>query len=292
VSELYVATDPDGLERRAGTGFAWPLPYLETRPCMPGQQVDHDVVLLEPRGLLGRLDEHIWRAEPLAGDDTDAAMAAVYAERRDAPGLEHHIGARLLEPTAWDGFMAAGFALDCAGHVVGNAGGVTIADGTSLSDALGAARTWLESAEGREGLAKLHDIAIGRRLRREEKAIEGAAGKLAAADASADADSEKDAAWAAVAAARDALLAAIEAVQHALIPRGREREARQFEAAEHGEHPDTEKWLPFWIAADEAAERARQAATDAGGEDAGAAEAEWQAARLGELLLTPLPDED
>jgi hypothetical protein len=292
VSELYVATDPDGLERRAGTGLAWPLPYLETRPFMPGHPVGHDVVLLEPRGLLGRLDERIWRAEPLAGQ-ADAAMAAVYAVREDAPGLQHHVGARLLEPTAWDGFMAAGFALDCAEHVVGNAAGVKLSDGTPLADALHEVRSWLESAGGPEGRAgKLHEIAVAHRLRREEKAIEGAVAQVAAAEASADVDREQDPTWAAVAAARDALLAAVEAVQHALMPRRREREARHFEATEHGEHSDAEKWLPFWIAADDAAERARQAAADAGGADAAAAEADWQAARLAERLRTPLPEDD
>jgi hypothetical protein len=295
VSELYVATDPEGLERRAGTQMVWPLPYLEARPFMPGRPVDHDVVLLEPRGLLGLLDECIWRAEPLAGaaGGADAAMAAVYAERRDAPGLEHHVGARLLEPTAWDGFMAAGFALDCAERVVANAAGVSLPDGTSLADALGEVRSWLDSAEGKDGrVGKLHEIAIAHRLHREEKVIEGAAAKLAEADAGAHLDTEKDPVWTAVAAARDALLAAVEAVQHAVRPRHREREARHFEESEHGEHSDTEKWLPFWIAADDAAERARQAAADAGGDEAGAAETEWQAARLAALLLTPVPEED
>jgi hypothetical protein len=288
--ELYVATDPEGLERRAGTEFVWPLPYLEVSPCMPGKPVEHEMALCEPSGLLGRLDECIWRAEPLAGEK-DAAVAAAYSVRPEAIGVQHHVGARLLEPTAWDGFMAAGFALDCAEHVMANAADVTLSDGTRLADALHEVRAWLESAEGHESrLGKLHDIAIAHRIHREEKALEDAAATLAAKDERAHVDTASDPVWTAVAAARDALLAAVEAVQHAVRPRHREREARHYEATDHAGDEMTERWIPFWIAADDAAERARQAAVDAGGEDAGYAELEWQAARLGALLLTPLPE--
>jgi hypothetical protein len=291
VADLYVATDPEGRERRAGTDFVWPLPHVVGNSAMAGEPVDADVVLYEPRGLLGRLDERVWLAA--AREGFDAAMAAVYAAA-DTPASEtgrlHVTGARLLAPTGWDGFMAAGFALDCAEHAMGAAADVALPDGMTLGAALDHVREWLADAEAHEGHGgKLHDLALGRRLRREGNAIGDAASKLAEADLTAHVDALEDPIWTAVEAARDAVLAAVEAVQHALFPRLREREAHHYEAADEPHHADPAadsrvSFVPSWIAADDAAELARQAAGDAGGDAGATAELDWQAGRLAELL--------
>lgn len=289
MAELYVATDPEGRERRAGGKTVWPLPYQLVNTMTPGDTVHAEVVLCEPLGLLGRLDERIWHAAPV--QDFDAAMAAVYAhstERVDEPGRLYVVGARLVSPTGWDGFMAADFALDCAEHVLGAAADVALPDGTKLSEALAHVRGWLQAAESADGPGgKLHDLAISRRLRREGRAIGEAAAQLAEDDVRAQVEALDDPVWTTLEAARDAVLAAVEAVQHALLPRLREREAHRYEEAEH-QHPETGgarlSFVPSWVAADDAAELARRAAADAGGHDAADTEQHWQAERLGERL--------
>lgn len=292
MTELYVATDSEGMERRAGTGVVWPLPHLLVNTMTAGDPVDAEVVLCEPLGLLGGLDERIWRAAP--AQSHDAAMAAVYAHSTagaDEPGRLHVIGAQLLAPTGWDGFVAAGLALDCAEHVMGDAAGVALPDGTKLADAIAQVRSWLHSAEETEGpFGKLHDLALGRRLRREGRAIAGAAARLAAEDVEAHVDALDDPVWTALEAARDAVLAAVEAVQHAVFPRLHEREAHHYEEEHPPDQPvdpaEQASFVPSWIAADDAAELARRAAADAGGEEAAGAELAWQAERLGQLLAS------
>jgi hypothetical protein len=182
--------------------------------------------------------------------------------------------------------VGAGFALDCAEHVLGAASGVTLPDGTPLGEALAQVRAWLASAEAQAGpLGKLRDLALGWRLRREGKSIGDAAFDAWVAATGADVDAFEDPTWTAVAAARDAALAAVEAVQHAVFPHLSEFEAHRYQTVERHvvapippahEHPPS-SWVPWWVATADAAERARLA----GGED----ELDWQAARLESLLL-------
>jgi hypothetical protein len=289
MAELYVATDPEGRERRVSSSLVWPLPHLVGSTMTPGERLDAEAVLCEPIGLLGRLDERIWRADSPKG--FDATVAAAYAHG-DQPGDElgrHHVrGARIVAPTGWDGFVAASFAIDCAEHVLGNAAGVALPDGTKLGDALEQVRAWLQSAEETGG--KLHDLAIGRRLRREGRAIGEAAAVLQAEDARSHVAALDDAVWTTLEAARDAVLAAVEAVQHAVLPRLREREAHHYEESARAHEPETGggqlSFVPAWIAADDSAELARRAAADANGQQAAATELQWQADHLAALLTS------
>jgi hypothetical protein len=98
------------------------------------------------------------------------------------------------------------------------------------------------------------------------------------------------------------VLAAVEAVRHVAFPFLVDRETRRYEA--HEEHKVAEvdqvdtpwgrfavggagpKYAPSWVAARDAAERSRQAATDLSGPTVGQAERTWQIARLKERLGT------
>jgi hypothetical protein len=289
VAELYVATDEEGRQAHLDPPVIWPLPARDGDVVVPGGALTGDLVLSEPGDLLGKLDSHVHVAEP-TGAEAPAAGAG---------GGAHHVGsARLVSTTPWDGYMAAGFALDCAEHVLGEAGEVALPDGTPLRAALVRVRQWLASAEGDDGpTGRIRELALAWRMRRQGKAIGDAAFATYAADLAAEVDAMEDPVWTAVAAARDAALAAVEAVQHARMPVVSTIESGSYEAVErhvdqgggiHRHAPAS--WVPFWVAADDAAERARQAAGASGGEEAAAAERAWQAGRLGELLRGEGPD--
>lgn len=305
MAELYVATDAGGREWRGAVPTTWPLP-----DGGPGEPLAGDLALYTSRALLGRLDERIHRAEaldPVSGRDEEGPGGAGPGDA----GIVRASRASLVETTPWDGFAAAELALDCAEHVLGEAAGKSLPDGTPLSEALARVRDWLSSSEERDDgpLDRLRDLALCWRLRREGRAIGDVAFQQAVEDIGADLDTLDDPTWTAIAAARDAVLAAVEAVQHAVFPRLSSYEAHRYEERERdmivgsgavasplsaadpivvraGPRPS---WVPAWIAADDAAERARQAAGDAGGPEAEAAELQWQAARLAEILGQPRP---
>jgi hypothetical protein len=290
-AQLYVPTDSGGAQWTDSDLLHWPLPDAgedghapeapdRAPPSGAGAELEGDLVLYSAPGLLGRLDERIFKAEALDGADGDTE---VHASR-----------ARLLAVTAWDGFVAADFALDCAAHVVGAAADAALPDGTSLGDVLERCRTWLDEAgDSESGFGhRVRQLAICRRLRRTGKELGDLAFSKAAGDIGADVDSLDDPEWTAIASARDAVLAAVEAVQHAALPFVTEIESRRYEhllregvAREVGSRTRAHlAWVPFWIAADDAAERARQAALDTGGPDGAVGELDWQGGRLVELL--------
>lgn len=285
MAQWYVATDEDGRQVHVDPAVTWPLPVVEDGEAVPGEAVTGDLVLRAPRALLGELDRYVHLAEALGA----------------APGAPGEDGtwvvpaARLLATTGWDGPMAARFALDCAEHVLGDAGDLKLADGTPLSEALGKVREWLASAEADTGFTgRIRDLAIAWRMRRQGKAIGDVAFAAWTADLAAEVEAMDDPIWTAVAAARDAALAAVEAVQHARLPLLAAIEGEGYEAVErsvdqskglHRHAPAS--WVPYWVAAEDAAERARQAAAAAGGPELGAAELEWQGERLAVLLAGP-----
>jgi hypothetical protein len=271
----------------------WPLPggsadadaadpgtSAETAPDGAGAELEGDLILYSATGLLGHLDERIFKAEALESGNGDTEV--------------HATRGRLLAPTAWDGFVAAGFALDCAKHVIGSAADAALPDGTSLGDVLERCRRWLDEASDSEsGFGhRVRQLAICRRLRRTGKELGDLAFTKAAGDRGADVDSLDDPEWTSIASARDAVLAAVEAVQHAAMPFVTDFESRRYEhllregvAREVGTRTRSHlAWVPYWVAADDAAERARQAALDNGGADGAVGELDWQAGRLVELL--------
>jgi hypothetical protein len=273
-TELYVPTDGGGKDEGLEEPVKWPLPGGDAAAPEPGEPAEGALALYQPAALLGRLNSRIWVGEVL-----DSAGA-------DAPeqGVVHAAQARLLAPAAWDGFAAAGFAIDCAFHVLGAAGDVELPDGTPLGEALQRVRDWLSTAEADAGaLHRVRDLALVWRLRRQGKSIGDAAFEAFIADRAADVGALDDPVWAATAAARDAALAAVEAVQHAVFPHVTALEGSGYRATERhvdmppmGHEHAPSSWVPYWVATDDAAERARSA----GGDD----ELEWQADRLGEVL--------
>jgi hypothetical protein len=290
VAELYVATDEDGRQAHLDAAVHWPLPAQSADDVVPGAALTGQLTLFEPRALLGRLDRSIHLAEA-----TEPGAAGAGGD----DGTHVVPAARLVRTTPWDGYLAAGFALDCAEHVLGDAGDLPLPDGTPLRAALARVREWLTSAEADDGVTgRFRDLAVAWRVKRQGKAIGDVAFGAWTADLLAEVDAMEDPVWTAVAAARDAALAAVEAVQHAHMPVVATIESDSYEAV--GRHVDQggglhrhapTSWVPYWVATDDAAERARQAAGAAGGPDGAAAELEWQAARLVELLSGGGPDE-
>ena len=135
-----------------------------------------------------------------------------------------------------------------------------------------------------------------RRLRKDGDHIGSAAFVEAARAEGEDVDTFDDPVWVTLAAAQEAIFAAIEAVRHVASPSLAERDSRRFEAREESHLPKIEdfdtpwgrfplggagpKYPPGWAAAREAAERARQAVHDTAGADAAVVERAWQAAHL------------
>jgi hypothetical protein len=287
---LYVATNAEGRQLPMGDGAAdkWPLPAAEAGS--PGERIEADVLLLDAAGLIGHLDERIWVAEPLGG-----------TEPAEPGGSVRTSSARLLAPTPWDAIAAAAFALDCAGHIIGGSAGIALSGGKTVGEALADARQALEGREVAAGgpLARVRDLALLWRLRREGRSIGDAAFAELTKDTSAELEAMDDPVWTAIAAARDALLAAVEAVQHAVLPHVTEFEGSHYEEAERTAdvtpraivvfepmtvHRGRGSWVPAWVAADDAAERARQSAKEAGGPESEQAELAWQVSRLRSAL--------
>jgi phosphoglycolate phosphatase-like HAD superfamily hydrolase len=280
----FVPTDAEGVQRSGELSLRWPLP--ERRPdgsFAPGELVTPDVgrpvVLRDLDGLLEDLGERIFTAEAV-----------------------EKVGGRLLAETAWDLGAAARFALDCAERVVSDPAALKLASGPSLADVFAAARRYLdrEEAGGGDGLLqRMSRLAQARRLRRMGHDLAGIVMSLTVEDEREDLQALEDPEWDAAAAAREAVLSATEAIRHSAVPRLAELRSRSYEsersrtggAAEILSTPwgsfsmgNGAGFVPAWVAAQEAAERAREAIADAGGAEAGAAERLWQIDRLRSAL--------
>jgi hypothetical protein len=214
VSDRFVATDAEGEQHHGGDRRTWPLPVRDGDHFQPGGVVEPDEhgapVLLDAAELLEDLGECIFVAETV-----DEAGAA-----------------RLLRGTHWSEKVAALFALDCVEHVLAAVPGSAEADlpgGGTLGSIIASARDYLATGTGADGqrLGFISRIATARRLRREGAALGDAAFTAAVQDEGEDIDLEHDPAWETLAGARDAVLAAVEAVRHAAFPFLVEREPRR-----------------------------------------------------------------
>ena len=285
--DRFVATDSDGLQHHDGVHKKWPLPVREGDAWLPGDAVEPDEngkpVTLGASELLDELGERIFYAEPVG----DAGAA------------------RLVAATSWSELVAAMFALDCVEHVLEIVPGSADAElpgGGTLGAIIASARQYLLTGAGTDThrLGFVSRIAAARRLRHESTAIGDAAFTAAAQAEGLGMDIWSDPAWETLAAARDAVLAAVEAVRHVALPFLAERETRKYEALEERKAAEVDevdtpwgrfavgggglKYVPSWVSARDAAERSRQAATDLGGSQAGAAELAWQVDQLCERL--------
>ena len=286
MSDRFVAADADGRQHHEGYVRSWPLPVRKGDEWEPGGIVAPDEhgapVTFDASQLLEELGECIFVAE-LVGD----AGAA-----------------RLVRGTAWSETVAATFALDSVEHILGAVPGSADAElpgGGTLGAIIASTREYLTEGTGADGhkLGRIARMAATRRMRREGTTLSDAAFSAAAQDEGRDVDVMDDPAWDTLAAAHDAVLAAVEAVRHVAYPSLADRETRRYEAREEAgaikvDEVDTpwglfpvgggQKYAPSWAAARDAAERARQAAVDLSGPSAGEAERAWQAGRLVELL--------
>jgi hypothetical protein len=287
VFDRFVATDADGLQHHEGYRRRWPLPAREADGWRPGDVVEPDEhgipVVLDAGQLVDQLGECVFAAEP-AGQSG---------------------AARLVAGTSWSEKEATIFALDCVEHIlqiVPGSADAELPDGGTLGAIIASARQYLETGTGADThrLGFVSRIAAARRLRRESTAIGDAAFTAATQAEGQGVDILSDPAWETLAAARDAVLAAVEAVRHVAFPFLADRETRRYEA--HEEHKVAEvdqvdtpwgrfavggagpKYAPSWVAARDAAERSRQAAADLGGPAAGESERSWQIERLVERL--------
>ena len=286
--DLFVATDSDGLQHHEGYRRQWPLPVRHEDAWAPGEVVEPDdhgsPVLVDAVALLDQLGECIFVAETVG--DKGAA--------------------RLVAGTPWSEPVAASFALDCVAHVLEVVPGSADAElpgGGTLGEIIASAREYLADGAGTDTqrLGFVSRIAAARRLRRESTTI-GDAAFAAAVEAEGEGlDILSDPAWETLAAARDAVLAAVEAVRHVALPFLADRETRRYEAHEERkagadiDEIDTPwgryavggggpKYAPAWVSARDAAERSREAAADLEGSGAGETERSWQVGRLLELL--------
>lgn len=274
---LYVPTDASGTERVGDEALHWALPTLSEPGRLLGPE-GAKPVLYSLDQLLDVLGERVFVAEP------------------EPP--------RLVAETSWTIESAARFALDCAEHAVFDADELTLPSGSSLGDVIRAARQFVDRVAGESDastglLQRISRLAQARRLRHLGDEVADVARQLTLTDEEADLDALDDGAFSAVAAVRDAVLAAVETIRHVALPQLRESEEdryeRDAEVAVDVASPIYTPWgafiaggprgaAPAWVTAREAAERSRQAAAEAHGAEAGAAERAWQLARLAEAL--------
>ena len=287
--EIYlVPTDAEGAQRAGEDVTKWPLPVREPDGTLePGAAIEPQagtpIVLHDLDGLLDELGERIFLAEALE-EDSGAATRA-----------------RLVSETSWNLHEAARFALDCAEHVITAPDELRLPSGASLADILAEARARLDEEEqaGTGLLERISRLALARRLRHASDDVADLALLLTAEDEGEDLDALDDPHWTAVAAIRDAGLSAVEAIRHDALPRLFESENRRYEGDAGSVSPPSEivstPWgnfaaggwagvVPAFVAARDAAERARQAAADAGGQEAGEKERAWQRERLAAAL--------
>ncbi|MHB1986699.1 MAG: hypothetical protein ACYCSF_01750 [Acidimicrobiales bacterium] len=289
-SETYlVPTDADGTQHHGEEITQWPLPQpVAGGGWQPGEFLEPamgvPIVLRNLDGLLDDLGERIFLAEIVT-----------------AAAPDEHESVRLTAESGWTLFGAARFALDCAEHVVSEPAALLLPSGASLADVFAEARRYLSRDDGAgTGLLQaLSRVALARRLRHLGDEVADLALGLTIEDESAEADVLDDPVWAAVASTRDSVLSAVEAIRHDAFPRLFEGQNSRYESDANAIDPLPEvvstPWgnfvggrragiVPAWVAARDAAERARQAMSETGGVGAEEAERAWQRRHLAAAL--------
>ena len=216
---LYVATDANGIEHSAAGKVAWKLPVGGISKLT---DLGHPLVLRRPIALLEVLDERIYIAESPTSVKvgTDGTVSVPTAQ--------------LSAETRWNSAAATKFALDCADHLLGEVGDVSLPDGTSLAKVTADARQMLDgtASESMEHLGRLARISALRRLRHERTEITAVSFDELDDAARKDVDAFDDAAYATIITITDSVLAAIEALRHYVLPAfyidlgGRQRRSR------------------------------------------------------------------
>ncbi len=292
---LYVATDANGVEHSASGQVAWKLPVEGVAQVT---DLDHPLVLRQPRSLLEVLDERIYLAESPKSVEIGA------------DGTVSVPTAQLKELTRWNAAAATKFALDCADHLLSGVGDVSLPDGTSLAKVITDARQMLDgTASGSmEHLGRLARISALRRLSHEKAEITAVSFDELDDDGRKDIEAFDDPAYATVITVTDSVLAAIEALRHYVLPTFySDVEDAQENREQYGiedrqtpipaptmittplgpvmlHAPHLLRYEPAWACAREAARHARAAMKDRNGANGVASELTWQAAALASIL--------
>ena len=293
---LYVSTDVEGVEHSATSGIQWNLPP-DRAPTVAGSG---RLVLRRPVALLEVFEDEIFRAEPTA------------AVAPDLDGIVTTDSARLIARTAWNSETATLFALDCAEHALEGAPDAALPDGTALETVIAEARQMVQDAalESSHRFGYLARLGAFRRLRRGQAAVADLALAHMVEDERRDLEALDDLAYAAIVPVADAMLAAVEALRHHVLPHlytalsdaaEENEEAKSLDPEEPGHAPLPAQTTPFGpimfgggpsvlryatfgASAREAARHARMAAFDREGEAGERDERTWQAERLAALL--------
>jgi len=294
--QLYVATGRTGVEHSAAGRVRWTLPGDGDGVTVAAE--GQSLHLRSTGALLEVLEAEIYEAEPV-GDATTRAQGVVSVG-----------SARLVRRTGWDTRTATLFAIDCAAHAVAGSPWATLPDGTPPSEVLDDARRAVEGASG-TGTDRLDywaRVSALRRMRHDRDELAALSQGLVIEDEARDVDAVDDADYATVIPAADAVLAAIEALRHHLLPHLYTGLTDKLEEAAEVHNLDRKtaiptptvvatpfgpsvagaplmlQYEPAWASAREAARHARRAAEDRGGHSAEAAEAAWQTSTLAAVL--------
>ena len=271
------------------TGEPWPLPVRDGDDWQPGDVVEPDEhgapVLLDAAELLDELGECIFVAEAVG----DAGAA------------------RLVAGTAWSERWpqsSPSTASSTSSQTVPGSAEAELPGGGTLGAIIASAREYLATGTGTDGPAPR--VRLADRRRRAGSGARAPAIGDAAFTAAAQAEGEgvdilSDPAWETLAAARDAVLAAVEAVRHVAFPFLVERETRRYEAHEERKDGRTStRWTRPGAGSRSAAADPKYAPVLGGGTRRGRAlppgggrpercrrgraERSWQVGRLVELL--------
>ncbi len=294
-SDLYVATDSKGVEHSSRGRIEWVLPSNgRFTDINPGQTL----TLRRPIALLDVLDERIFRAE------------SSQAREVDSRGTVDVTTGRLVAETKWNTELATRFALDCAEHLLEQFGDIALPNGASLRTIIADARNVLDGVSSQEAhrLDYLARIRALRRLKHERGDVADQSLTDLTEDESKDVDALDDPEYEALAPITDAVLAAIEALRHHVLPHlyTDVEDARE----ERGEHrlldrttelpvptavvtpfgegevgaPHVLKYEPAWTSARDAARHAREAVKGRLGSKGESEELTWQAGNLERVL--------
>lgn len=295
--DLYVSTDSEGIEHASSGPISWNVPP-DSAVTKAGS--GPSLVLRQPIALLEVLEEVIYKADPL-----------VEVKLR-IDGTVCVDSAQLTKRMPWNSEMATRFALDCAEHALSDAPDMVLPDGTPLKQVITDARQMLDDVEldSDHRLGYFARLSALRRLRRNRDEIADLSLGQMLEDEIKDLDALDDPAYATIIPVTDAVLAAIEALRHHVLPRFYESVSERIEEHEEAtnlerEHPSgvpvpaqttpfgpimfgggvsVPRYEPAGISAREAARHARIAVRDRHGPKEEIDEQLWQATRLEDLL--------